>query len=100
LLAIPSTLPCKEKYRVSYHPETSARQAPAAAPARRPGTLTTAIIMSIVAGLSGVVNGVIVGDVTNGSMAGLVFAAILFGLVAIVMTWLPANGRYAKRLAA
>jgi hypothetical protein len=41
---------------------------------------------------------VIVADVTNSTMAILCLAAILGGLVAVVLTWLPANGRYAKAL--
>jgi len=32
-------------------------------------------------------------------MAGLAMLAMLGGIVAIVLTWLPANGRYAKATA-
>ncbi len=39
---------------------------------------------------------VIVGDETTGAMAGLAMLTILGSILAIVFTWLPANGRYAK----
>lgn len=39
---------------------------------------------------------VILGDETTGSMAGLAMLATLGSILAIVFTWLPANGRYAK----
>lgn len=39
---------------------------------------------------------VVLADETNGTMAGLAMLAILGGILAIIFTWLPANGRYAK----
>ncbi|TDV54114.1 hypothetical protein [Actinophytocola oryzae] len=39
---------------------------------------------------------VVLADETNGTMAGLSLLAIVGGILAIIFTWLPANGRYAK----
>ena len=39
---------------------------------------------------------IIVGDETTGMMAGLAMLTILGSVLVIVLTWLPANGRYAK----
>lgn len=39
---------------------------------------------------------IVLADETNGAMAGLSMLAILGGILAIIFTWLPANGRYAK----
>ena len=41
---------------------------------------------------------VVLADETNGTMAGLSMLAILGGILSIIFTWLPANGRYAKAL--
>jgi hypothetical protein len=41
---------------------------------------------------------VVLADETNATMAGLAMVAILGGILAIIFTWLPANGRYAKAL--
>jgi hypothetical protein len=93
----------------------------APAPARRPGVLTAAIgggvallvfgllmrkaatwtrvLVTISAALTIVFSLIIVGDETTPTMAGLAMLAMLGGIVAIVLTWLPANGRYAKATA-
>lgn len=41
-------------------------------------------------------SGMIIADETTSTMALLAMVTILFGLIAIILTWLPANGRYAK----
>lgn len=54
--------------------------------------VTIAAVLSIVAGL------VILADETTSTMALLSVVAMAGSVVAIVLTWLPANGRYAKSL--
>jgi len=56
------------------------------------------IMVTIAAALSIVFGLVILADETTSTMALLSVVAMLGGLVTIVLTWLPANGRYAKAL--
>jgi hypothetical protein len=59
----------------------------------------TRVLVTISAALTIVFSLIIVGDETTPTMAGLAMLAMLGGIVAIVLTWLPANGRYAKATA-
>lgn len=56
------------------------------------------IMVTISAALSIVFGLVILADETTSTMALLAVVAMLGSVVAIVLTWLPANGRYAKAL--
>jgi hypothetical protein len=56
------------------------------------------VLVTISAVLVMVFSLVIVADETTGTMAGLALLAILGGILSIIFTWLPANGRYAKAL--
>lgn len=57
------------------------------------------VLVTVSAVLTTVFSVVIVADETTPLMAGLALLAILGSVVAIVLTWLPANGRYAKATA-
>ncbi len=54
------------------------------------------ILVTISAAFTMIFSLVILGDETTTAMAGLAMLAILGGILAIVFTWLPAIGRYAK----
>lgn len=56
------------------------------------------IMVTIAAALSIVFSLVILADETTSTMALLSVVTMLGSVVAIVLTWLPANGRYAKSL--
>lgn len=54
------------------------------------------VLVTVSAVLVMVFSVVILADETTGTMAGLALLAILGGVLSIIFTWLPANGRYAK----
>jgi hypothetical protein len=54
------------------------------------------VMVTISAVLAAGFSTVIAADVVTPMMKGLGWAAVVGGLLAIVLTWLPANGRYAK----
>lgn len=54
------------------------------------------VLVTISAAATLVFSLVILGDETTTTMAGLAMAAMVGAVLAIVFTWLPANGRYAK----
>jgi uncharacterized membrane protein len=54
------------------------------------------VLVTISAVLMMAFNLVVVAGDTTTTMAGLALLAVLGGILAIIFTWLPANGRYAK----
>lgn len=54
------------------------------------------VMVTIAAALTVVFAGVIAADIGTTAMTGLALVAVVGALAAIVLTWLPANGRYAK----
>jgi len=56
------------------------------------------VLVTIMAPVVMVLGLVVLADLTNGAMAGLSMLALLGGILSIIFTWLPANGRYAKAL--
>jgi len=57
------------------------------------------VLVTVSAALTIVFSMVVLGDETTTAMAGLAMLSTLGSVVAIVLTWLPANGRYAKATA-
>lgn len=58
------------------------------------------VLVTVSAAFTMIFSLVILGDETTTTMAGLSMLATLAAIVAIVFTWLPPNGRYAKALKA
>jgi hypothetical protein len=58
------------------------------------------VMVTISAVLVMVFSLLILGDETTGTMAGLAMLAIVGGILSIIFTWLPANGRYGKAVRA
>lgn len=56
------------------------------------------VLVTISAAFTMIFSLVILGDETTTTMAGLAMLAILGALVSIILTWLPAVGRYGKAL--
>jgi hypothetical protein len=54
------------------------------------------VLLTVSALLATAFAGIIVADETTGTMALLSMVTILGAVVSIILTWLPANGRYAK----
>jgi hypothetical protein len=58
------------------------------------------VLVTISAAAAMVFSLIVLADETTGTMAGLAMLAILGGILAIIFTWLPANGRYGKAVRA
>ncbi|HYQ62161.1 hypothetical protein [Actinophytocola sp.] len=58
------------------------------------------VMVTISAVLVMVFSLLVLADETTGTMAGLAMLAILGGILSIIFTWLPANGRYGKAVRA
>jgi dolichyl-phosphate-mannose--protein O-mannosyl transferase len=58
------------------------------------------VMVTISAVLVMVFSLLVLADETTGTMAGLAMLAILGGVLSVVFTWLPANGRYGKAVRA
>lgn len=54
------------------------------------------VVVTIAAPLAMVFSVVVVADTSTPIMAGLALGTILFGLITLIMVWLPPNNRYAK----
>lgn len=57
------------------------------------------VLVTVSAAMAIVFSFVILADETTTAMAGLAMLTVLASIIAIVFTWLPANGRYAKATA-
>ena len=58
------------------------------------------VLVTISAAAAMIFSLVVIADETTGTMAGLAALAILGGILSIIFTWLPANGRYGKAIRA